>query len=709
LAAGALVLAEPRVSAQLIELNGGLSSIYQAEGGTVTLHGRGYQVDVSAGIVTGRAVGGAEVAYNYRHSEIVVGTEQLRLNLPTDLFNDYHRLVGVGAAVRKTTKAGTRLEVFGGETSNRFDTPLFEGIRAEKPAGAFLLEKSLSPRLRLFTQAVYASKLSVIESAAWKPLEGMELGLSAGLGAGAPYGAGSVILKRPQFDLKAGYIGVGSHFARTGSQIDLTPEPVRENVLFTWHSHGDAKLTLTGGRQNFVVVDPAGSTGSASLPDAPSSISTLDQLSGSIRLERIAFTASLLQSSYKGAGNVSFAVAASRTISRELRVQASYFESHPHGPGTATVNRTLVGSAQEVVTSRISANQTATLSNGQTNISFGGSILSNRGTASVDYATYYVPSRPENPFQQALILDVQLNLFGRVTAHAATFMGATGKLLYTADVHASQGLDGAVAPTVVQHVSLGECVLRGRVVDRAGNAVEGAALSIDGKILYSDSDGRFFLRDKKPQVHEYEILLDRFLDGTNWRVVSRPMRMQSTREPRPEVILVVERGAGVAAPAGGEAGPAVAPAPAPAPVVPVPVVPDPPLEKAPPIPFLPEEPAPLLPTLRAPETAPLLPGVAAPSVGELSAAEPLPKAGGSTVPAQRGVFAALRETTSVVRSQPLEAESAPESGTRGEAKRRASGVSGVPGVRAVVRAASWVYAHAVRWGAWEREPSAALR
>lgn len=540
-------------TAQLVELHGGTSSIFQAQGGTLTVQGGAYRADLSAGVVAGRAVAGVQGLYRYKHTDLVLGTDLVRLDLPTDLFQSDHRLMGVGVGVRTKTgeasryEAGTRYEVFAGATSKRFDTPLFEGIRAEKPAGAFVMEKQLSPHLRLSTQTVYASGLSTIESLQWSPKPELKLAASGGRGNGSRYEAASVDLVRPQFDVKASYIDVGPNFQRTGSQVDLSPEPVRENVLFNWRSHGDARLVISGGRQHFVVaVDALAENGTETLPDAPSAtqgISTLDHVSGAVRLARTGFTASLLHSTYNGSGNVSFAVATSRALSRELRMQATYLESHPKGPGTATVNRTLVGNVQDALTSRISANVSGTLSNGQTSVSFGGSLLSNRGTISADYETFYIPTRPGNPFEQALVLDVQLNLFGKMTAHGATFVSPTGKLLYTADMHAAQGIDGAVAPTV-EHASLAECIVKGRVVDRTGLPVEGAALEVDGKMVFTDSDGRFFLRDKKPTLHLYSILTDKFLDGNVWHVISRPLRLESTRETRPDVVVIVGRGEG---------------------------------------------------------------------------------------------------------------------------------------------------------------------
>ena len=529
--------------AQLLELNGGSSSIYQAEGGTLTLQGGAYRMDLSAGVVAGRAVAGAELLYRYKHTDVIAGTDLVHLDLPTDIFQSNHRLMGVGAGVRRKTAEGGRFEAFAGATSTRFDTPLFEGIRAEKPAAAFVMDKQLSPELKLFTQVVYASSLSTIETVAWSRTPELKLALSGGRGNGSRYEAASVDLKRQQIDLKASYIDAGPRFQRTGSQIDLSPEPIRENILFHWHSQGDARLLVSGGRQHFLVSTDAAS---GSLPDAPSpavSMSTLDQLSASARFERTGFTASLLHSSYNGEGNLSFGLAATNALTRELRVQASYFESHPEGPAKASVNRSLVANAQETVTSRVSANVTVTVSNGQTSVSFGGSLLSNLATVSADYQTFYVPTRPGNPFEQALVLDVDLHIFGRMTAHGSTFVSPTGKLLYTADLHAAQGIDGAVAPTV-EHASLAECVVKGRVVDRSGLPVEGAALEVDGKLVFTDSDGRFFLRDKKPTLHLYSIQPDKFLDGNTWHVISRPLRLESLREARPDVMIVVGRGAG---------------------------------------------------------------------------------------------------------------------------------------------------------------------
>jgi len=52
----------PLCRAQVIELSGGASSLYQSQGGTVRMHMRGYSGTLGAGMINGKFYTGAQVA-----------------------------------------------------------------------------------------------------------------------------------------------------------------------------------------------------------------------------------------------------------------------------------------------------------------------------------------------------------------------------------------------------------------------------------------------------------------------------------------------------------------------------------------------------------------------------------------------------------------------------------------------------------------------
>jgi hypothetical protein len=93
-----------------------------------------------------------------------------------------------------------------------------------------------------------------------------------------------------------------------------------------------------------------------------------------------------------------------------------------------------------------------------------------------------------------------------------------------------------------QHYSLGPLMVRGKVVDVTGQPVVGAALMIDQLQVYTDSDGSFFVRERKPHIHPLTVLVDQFLNGDTYRVISAPHEAKSSAdENQLNAMVVVEK------------------------------------------------------------------------------------------------------------------------------------------------------------------------
>jgi hypothetical protein len=122
-----------------------------------------------------------------------------------------------------------------------------------------------------------------------------------------------------------------------------------------------------------------------------------------------------------------------------------------------------------------------------------------------------VPQRNSSPFVQALIVDLQIHLFRGVTLHGGSFVAPDGTLRYTADASGIMTRESTDGRGSVQHYSIGNSILRGRVMDIKGQPVEGAALLIGSVPVFTDSDGRFFLRERRPHTHSLQVLADKFL------------------------------------------------------------------------------------------------------------------------------------------------------------------------------------------------------
>jgi hypothetical protein len=183
-------------------------------------------------------------------------------------------------------------------------------------------------------------------------------------------------------------------------------------------------------------------------------------------------------------------------------------------------------------------NESLTYSGGHTSVNFGGEFISNMLSFNASYETFYVPANNSQPFEQSLLLDVKLKVLGRLLLHGATFVDPTGHLRYTAD--ANTVFSHTMTASHAEAVSLGKYVLRGCVLDSDGAAVEGAAVLIDEKPVYTDSTGCFYMRESKQRTHKLTVVLSEFLIGGNWQITSMPTTITSSQEENsPEATVIV--------------------------------------------------------------------------------------------------------------------------------------------------------------------------
>ena len=530
---GLLAAVAPQLSSQVFEVNGGASSLYQAEGGTLAVRGPSYKASLGAGTVAGRFVGGANFTKVVGRATWITGDDLIHFVLPTDIFDTSHYVVAQGAGVM-TTLRHTGVFAFAGATATAFDSPLFEGARAENPALILFLDRRLAPGLSISSKMIFSRQITAIEGLDWEPADRLKIGFSGGVGANQPYGAASLDFRRKWVVVQAAYIEAGDQFHRAVVEAPLLSEPDRENVVVTLKP--TRFFTISGGRQNFLT--PA----SNSQNNVRSSI---DQGTASLHIAGIGLLASFYHSTYLGNSNDSTAYTASRDFTSRLHTTVSYLESRPSNAGKT---RSFIANFSEVLTPRWNVTEVLTRSHGQNTISFGGGFLSNVISGSAEYETYYVPQRNSSPFVQALIVDLQIHLFRGVTLHGGSFVAPDGSLRYTAEATGIMTREAREGRGSVQHYSIGSSILRGRVLDVKGQPVEGAALLIGSVPVFTDSDGRFFLRERTPHPRSLQVLADKFLNGGNYEVESAPATVKATKNAaEPETLIIVKRVAGVAA------------------------------------------------------------------------------------------------------------------------------------------------------------------
>jgi len=95
-------------------------------------------------------------------------------------------------------------------------------------------------------------------------------------------------------------------------------------------------------------------------------------------------------------------------------------------------------------------------------------------------------------------------------------------------------------PNLVQ-TQLGRFVIKGRVVDDAGQPVDGAALEFGGDLAFSNPEGQFLLRVGRPREYPVIVRFDEFLLPGRWEVLSAPATIRALPEDRATSFDVVLR------------------------------------------------------------------------------------------------------------------------------------------------------------------------
>jgi len=346
----------PKLMAQVFQVRGGASSLYQAQGGALVMHASGYQASLGAGTVGGRFVGGANFTKVVGRSTWIAGDDYIHFVLPTDIFDTSHYVVAQGIGVM-TTLRNTGIFAFAGATSTGFNSPLFEAARAENPAFLLFLDRRLGRGFAISSKMVFSRQTTAIEGLDWEPADRLKMGVSGGVGANQPYGAASFDFRRKWIIVQAAYIEAGNQFRRAVVAAPLESEPDRENIIITLKP--TKFLSLTAGRQNFLTP----------LTNSQNSTrSSMDQGTANLDFAGVGLVATFYHSTYLSNSNDSTAYSLGRDFTHRVHATTSYLESRPDKePKT----RSFIANFSEILTPRWNVIEVISRSHEQTSISFG--------------------------------------------------------------------------------------------------------------------------------------------------------------------------------------------------------------------------------------------------------------------------------------------------------------------------------------------------
>jgi hypothetical protein len=511
-------------AAQVFELQGGGSSLYQGYGGALNVWGNGFEGNVGLGYLDGLRFS-VFLKQLVGRDTLRLGNDVIPVRLATDVFGSAQSILAQGIGMRRATKRSS-VYAFVGASASATPAPFVNALRMDKAIGVVQAERSLSAAVRLTTHALFSSRQTVLQGIRWESPTGLEAAATGGLGGSEPYGAFSAAMKREKIDVRASYVSMGERFRRAGVPSPVQSESDRENVLITVRPADGFSFGV--GRQHF--------RQDSTLPGMADR-ATLNQVFGAGRVLGANLSAGLFDSRTAGARSVSSYATASRDITRWLQTDVYLLRIWSPAPVRST---TPVVRVREFITPRISLLQVLTRMNGRTSASFGGAFTSGLTSLGVDYQVVHTPYRPTQPFVQTIALNVRLPL-GDYRVNASSFVTPDGRVNYTGAAstffYAGDVLTGA-RPVEIKFERF---IVDGTVVDESGTAIDGAAVEIGGSLVFTDSRGRFFVRLSRNREVSVRVVPQEFLASGRYEVVSAPASATPHTERQSAPLRIVVR------------------------------------------------------------------------------------------------------------------------------------------------------------------------
>lgn len=521
---GGVAAAPGGVSAQIICVQAGSSSLQQAEGGALTIRDDGYEGSFGIGSLNPLRVG-ASLGTRYRGADLSLGDQVVPFGLPTDIFSAGHSFLGRGIGARYV-EDDISLFAMGGTTASGFTTPYGFGARSADPVGLILLDGRVSPTLRVTSRSLYSGKATSLLGANWSPRPDFRAGLTAGTGTGDGYLATSARYERGAFAIRAAYVLSGGEFRRVVVPQTDPSELDRENLEIAFRPRSGIALTAARNRYAQIAPDGTGAGGRTT--------GSVNQFSASGVARGVTANAAFIYSEAPHAGGTGLSLSLGRGIGRWLRLQGSALRSDPRAgePGTM-----LLGSVGENVSPRLELTQTAAHSAGTTTVSFGGNVTLDRASVGAEWQTIYLPFAATDAFRQALVLHGRIQGPGGIQANVGSYVSPDGSVRYT--VYASQYFYAGEKESARNDFRMYSNLIKGVVRDPNGAPISGATLRIGKEIAYSDSRGEFFVRMKKKRDYPFEVMVNEFLTPGRYSVVSAPTIAEARPEAQAADLLVV--------------------------------------------------------------------------------------------------------------------------------------------------------------------------
>ena len=517
-------------AAQVFHAQAGTSTLYDVDGGSLTIQGRGFDTTIGLGLLDDELRIGGRVRTTRGRVQFIAGDDALEFDLPTDVFGGAHYVPTRGIGLSTAGRRGS-ITALAGATSTRLGSPFFQAGTWDDPAAIVFADRQIGRRWRAISRNILSRTVTSLHGAEYETGYGLQVSGVAGVGGGDPYAALGTVFDRSRLRASAAYIATHSSFRRVVLTSLSSTEAVGANASVDFRPL--AGWSLRAAHQN--AIDPSAHTDRAQVQT--------DQVGGGLSVARFRIAAGLYSSRSAVAcvgvhcvrpQNTGSSLSIGRAFGR-IDATASGYRSTSSSGRTVT---TATGTFRESLGPMISLMQIVTATGGQTSVGVGGTLQTNLLSASLDYQTVYAPFRLEDPFVRAMTASLRVQPFGNWQFALVSTVLPNGSVRYTAS--ASQffyrGANLRPAPATV---TLPRYAVRGRVVDQAGRPISRAVLQIAGTVVLTGDDGRFFSRLRQGSPVPLKVLTAEFPPPGSYVVVSAPLMLTPTTQNTGEGDVIV--------------------------------------------------------------------------------------------------------------------------------------------------------------------------
>lgn len=517
------------VSSQIFKIEGGTSTLFDSDGGNISVKAPNYDGTIGAGIYQGHFLMGAVARTKVMGYTVITGDDSVRFDLPTDIFGNTSYFSARGVGISKNFE-NSGFYMLGGLTSQWMGSGFFQAARSEDPTGAFFYHQTLSKNLRFYSRNIFSRKSTSLQAIEWEPEKWLKTSATAGMGSGKPYVAFAVDAELQQLTLRASYAYVNPDFRRITIPALENSEPERENLEATYHFNRDDSITAS--HRN--LLQPL-------TLDSPFARASMDQIGGNFRIGKTYFGSSLYSSRFSGQSSWGTNIFMGQKLTRFLDVTANYFASRS---GSNKTESMVNGTFRETLSPRFNLLQVLTYAGGQWALAYGGEFITNRISARVDYQTQYLAFRTDKPFQQTLSLNASVRVIGPLALNATSSVAPDGRTRYSFGGTTYLYRNGGLFPGTGQSgdsYKFPKYIVQGIVKDQEGKAIAGAALQIGNDIIFTDGEGRFLFRSKKHKEMQFAIVPSQFLSTGFFEAVQAPSSVTTEKEDQAQEIIVIVR------------------------------------------------------------------------------------------------------------------------------------------------------------------------